>query len=168
VLNSASVIAELLRLDLVDDLRLALVLVLVGGGLRLFPDGVAACFHTTGVTALEHGAVGLHLNETKPPDNAASQPRTARFRVREEHFPDVTSAPAPAGKHASGSTPPRRSPRTTTGSPAHLIATAAFACQQQVRARADEYRFARRAALPAGNGGAGATSKQQRGGVVVR
>jgi hypothetical protein len=26
---------------------------------------------------------------------------------------DVTSAPGPAGKHASGSTPPRRSPRTT-------------------------------------------------------
>jgi dihydrofolate reductase len=61
VLNSASVIAELLRLDLVDDLRLAIVPVLVGGGLRLFPDGVAARFHTAGVTALEHGAVGLHL-----------------------------------------------------------------------------------------------------------
>lgn len=61
VINSASVIAELLRLDLVDDLRLALVPVLVGGGLRLFPDDVAARFHTAGVTALEHGAVGLHL-----------------------------------------------------------------------------------------------------------
>ena len=61
VINSASVIAELLRLDLVDDLRFALVPVLVGGGLRLFPDGVAARFSTVGVTALEHGAVGLHL-----------------------------------------------------------------------------------------------------------
>jgi dihydrofolate reductase len=61
VLNSASVIAELLRQDLVDDLRLALVPVLVGGGLRLFPDGVDGRFHTAGVTALEHGAVGLHL-----------------------------------------------------------------------------------------------------------
>jgi dihydrofolate reductase len=61
VINSASVIAELLRLDLIDDLRLALVPVLVGGGLRLFPDGVGARFHTAGVTALEHGAVGLHL-----------------------------------------------------------------------------------------------------------
>jgi riboflavin biosynthesis pyrimidine reductase len=57
----ASVIGELLRLDLVDDLRLALVPVLVGGGLRLFPDGVAASFNTVGVTALQHGAVGLHL-----------------------------------------------------------------------------------------------------------
>jgi dihydrofolate reductase len=61
VLNSASVIAELLRRDLVDDLRLTLVPVLVGGGLRLFPDGVDARFQTAGVAALEHGAVGLHL-----------------------------------------------------------------------------------------------------------
>jgi dihydrofolate reductase len=51
VINSASVIGGLLRLDLVDDLHLALVPVLVGGGLRLFPDGVAARFHT----AVRHG-----------------------------------------------------------------------------------------------------------------
>ena len=50
-----------LRLDLVDDLRFAIVPVLVGGGLRLFPDGVTARFQTAGVTALEHGAIGLHL-----------------------------------------------------------------------------------------------------------
>jgi dihydrofolate reductase len=61
VINSASVIGELLRLGLVDDLRLAIVPVLVGGGLRLFPDGVTAGFETAGVTALEHGAIGLHL-----------------------------------------------------------------------------------------------------------
>lgn len=61
VINSASVIGELLRLDLVDDLRLAIVPVLVGGGLRLFPDGVDARFDTVGVAALEHGAVGLHF-----------------------------------------------------------------------------------------------------------
>jgi dihydrofolate reductase len=61
VINSASVIGELLRLDLVDDLRLAIVPVLVGGGLRLFPDGVDARFQTVGVAALEHGAIGLHL-----------------------------------------------------------------------------------------------------------
>jgi hypothetical protein len=35
------------------------------------------------------------------------QPRSSK-----EKFPDVTGAPAPAGKQASGSTPPRRSPRT--------------------------------------------------------
>lgn len=46
---------------IVDDLRLAVVPVLVGGGLRKFPDGVSARFETAGVTALEHGAIGLHL-----------------------------------------------------------------------------------------------------------
>ena len=59
--ENTTVIADLLRLDLVDDLRLALVPVLVGGGRRLFPDGVTARFHTAGVTALEHGGIGLHL-----------------------------------------------------------------------------------------------------------
>lgn len=34
---------------------------LVGGGLRLFPDGVDTRFQTIGVATLEHGAVGLHL-----------------------------------------------------------------------------------------------------------
>ncbi|SFD99682.1 Dihydrofolate reductase [Actinopolyspora alba] len=61
VANSASVIAELLRLDLIDDLRLFVIPVLVGGGLRLFPDGVNARFTTAGVTALANGVVGLHL-----------------------------------------------------------------------------------------------------------
>ncbi|GAB3551296.1 dihydrofolate reductase [Actinopolyspora lacussalsi] len=61
VANSASVIAELLRLDLIDDLRLFVIPVLVGGGLRLFPDGVNAHFTTAGVTALTNGVVGLHL-----------------------------------------------------------------------------------------------------------
>jgi dihydrofolate reductase len=65
MLNSASVICELLRLDLVDDLRLAIVPVLVGGGLRLFPDGVAARFHTVGIAALERGAIGLHLRRAE-------------------------------------------------------------------------------------------------------
>lgn len=64
VANSASVIGELLRLDLIDDLRLFVVPVLVGGGLRLFPDGVDARFTTAGVTALGNGVVGLHL--TRP------------------------------------------------------------------------------------------------------
>ncbi len=61
MLNSATIIQALLGADLVDDLRFALVPVLVGGGLHLFPDGVAVRFRTAGVTALEHGAVGLHL-----------------------------------------------------------------------------------------------------------
>ncbi|SDJ97171.1 Dihydrofolate reductase [Actinopolyspora mzabensis] len=61
VANSASVIAELLRLDLIDDLRLFVIPVLVGGGLRLFPDGVDIRFTTAGVAALGNGVVGLHL-----------------------------------------------------------------------------------------------------------
>ncbi|MGP4018437.1 dihydrofolate reductase family protein [Saccharopolyspora sp. 5N708] len=64
VSNSASVIGELLRLDLIDDLRLFVVPVLVGGGLRLFPDGVDARFTTAGVTALANGVIGLHF--TRP------------------------------------------------------------------------------------------------------
>jgi dihydrofolate reductase len=60
VINSASVIQALLRADLIDDLRLAVVPVLLGGGLRLLPDGVGARFETAGVTVLRHGAVGLH------------------------------------------------------------------------------------------------------------
>jgi dihydrofolate reductase len=65
VINSATVIGELLRLDLIDDLRLAVVTVLVGGGRRLFPDGVAARFDTAGVSRLEHGAIGLHLRRQR-------------------------------------------------------------------------------------------------------
>jgi len=60
VINSASVIQALLRADLVDDLRFAVVPVLLGGGLRLLPDGVSTRFETAGVTVLSHGAVGLH------------------------------------------------------------------------------------------------------------
>ncbi|MGH3505186.1 MAG: dihydrofolate reductase family protein [Nocardioidaceae bacterium] len=64
VANSASVIGELLRLDLIDDVRLFMVPVLVGGGLRLFPDGVDARFTTAGVTALANGVVCLHLTRS--------------------------------------------------------------------------------------------------------
>lgn len=64
--NSASVIGELLRLDLIDDLRLFVVPVLVGGGIRLFPDNVDARFTTAGVAALANGVVGLHLTRPRP------------------------------------------------------------------------------------------------------
>ena len=46
VINSASVIQGLMREDLLDDLHLAVVPVVLGGGLRLLPDGVS-----TGVVA---------------------------------------------------------------------------------------------------------------------
>lgn len=42
VLNSATLIQSMLAAGLVDDLRLAVVPVLLGGGLRLLPDGVSS------------------------------------------------------------------------------------------------------------------------------
>jgi dihydrofolate reductase len=41
VLNSAKLIQSMLAAGLVDDLRLAVVPVLLGGGPRLLPDGVS-------------------------------------------------------------------------------------------------------------------------------
>jgi dihydrofolate reductase len=40
ILNSASIIRALLEADLVDELRLRLCPVVMGGGLRIFPDGL--------------------------------------------------------------------------------------------------------------------------------
>lgn len=61
VINSASIIQELLRLDLVDDLRLAVVPVTLGGGLRLLAEGIPpARWKLAEATAMAHGAVGLH------------------------------------------------------------------------------------------------------------
>jgi dihydrofolate reductase len=61
VMNSASIIHQLLGADLVDDLRFAIVPVLVGGGLRLLPEGVPESrWQLAECTTLVHGAVGLH------------------------------------------------------------------------------------------------------------
>ncbi len=61
VLNSASIIQALLRSNLVDDLRMAVVPTMVGGGLRLLPDGLpASAWELAETTTLAHGAVGLH------------------------------------------------------------------------------------------------------------
>jgi dihydrofolate reductase len=61
VLNSASIIHALLRAGLVDDLRMAVVPVIVGGGLRLLPEGLpASTWDLAETTTLAHGAVGLH------------------------------------------------------------------------------------------------------------
>ncbi|PXY35760.1 dihydrofolate reductase family protein [Prauserella flavalba] len=61
VLNSASVIQTLLKADLIDDLRFAVVPALLGGGLRLLPEGLPASGWTLASSAtLAHGAVCLH------------------------------------------------------------------------------------------------------------
>lgn len=59
VLSSATLIQSLLRQDLVDELRLVVVPVLVGGGLRPLPDGVSREWTLAGSTTLPDGAVGL-------------------------------------------------------------------------------------------------------------
>ena len=60
-INSASIIQALLRAGLVDDLRVAVVPTIVGGGLRLFTDDLPESkWHLAETTTLAHGAVGLH------------------------------------------------------------------------------------------------------------
>lgn len=60
VLNSATLIQSMLAAGLVDDLRLAVVPVLLGGGLRLLPDGVSGGWDLVSSTTLPDGALGLH------------------------------------------------------------------------------------------------------------
>ena len=67
VLNSASIIQQLLALGLIDDLRLTIVPVLLGGGLRLLPDGVSGDWRLLGTTTMAHGAVALHYRRCAPP-----------------------------------------------------------------------------------------------------
>ena len=64
-LNSASVIGALLGMDLVDDLRFFVVPTLVGGGLRLFPEGLPQSDWTMAeTTVLADGAAGLHYRRS--------------------------------------------------------------------------------------------------------
>ncbi|HEX7163727.1 MAG TPA: dihydrofolate reductase family protein [Trebonia sp.] len=60
VLNSAKLIQSMLAADLVDDVRLAIMPVLLGGGLRLLPDGVSSAWDLASVTTLPDGALGVH------------------------------------------------------------------------------------------------------------
>jgi dihydrofolate reductase len=66
VLNSASIIHELLRLDLIDELRVNIVPTLVGGGLPLFPDGLPRSEWTqVGALTLETGAIAMHWRRNR-------------------------------------------------------------------------------------------------------
>jgi dihydrofolate reductase len=60
VLNSAKLIQSMLTAGLVDDLRLVVVPVLLGGGLRLLPDGVSGSWDLASSTTLPDGALGVH------------------------------------------------------------------------------------------------------------
>jgi dihydrofolate reductase len=60
VLNSATLIQSMLAAGLVEDLRLAVVPVLLGGGRRLLPDGVSSAWDLASSTTLPDGALGLH------------------------------------------------------------------------------------------------------------
>jgi dihydrofolate reductase len=65
VMNSATLIQSLLREDLVDDLRLAVVPVMLGGGLRLLPDDAEGSWTLASTTVLAHGAVSLHYERER-------------------------------------------------------------------------------------------------------
>lgn len=64
VLNSASVIQSLIRENLLDDLRLSVVPVMLGGGLRLLPEGIQSQWTLVSTTVLPHGSVSLHYRRT--------------------------------------------------------------------------------------------------------
>jgi dihydrofolate reductase len=63
ILNSASIIQQLLAAGLVDELRVNLIPAIVGGGLRLFGDGLPpSTWELAGSTSLATGVLGLQYN----------------------------------------------------------------------------------------------------------
>lgn len=61
VLNSASIIQALLKAGLIDDLRFMVMPTIVGGGLRLFSDGLPESnWQLAESTALSSGVLALH------------------------------------------------------------------------------------------------------------
>jgi dihydrofolate reductase len=66
VLNSASIIQTLLRADLINGLSLTVIPAVVGGGLRLFPDGLPASkWDLVESSTFGHGAVWLEYRRAE-------------------------------------------------------------------------------------------------------
>jgi dihydrofolate reductase len=66
ILNSASIIRALLDADLVDEMRLILVPVVLGGGLRIFPDGLPRSeWELASSAGLPGGTLGLQYRRRR-------------------------------------------------------------------------------------------------------
>jgi dihydrofolate reductase len=63
--GSHELVHTLLRHDLVDELHLLLYPLLLGGGKRLFPEGVHARFALSSATPYPSGVVGLHYERAR-------------------------------------------------------------------------------------------------------
>jgi dihydrofolate reductase len=64
---------DLQAADLVDDLRPVVVPVLLGGGLRLLPDGVSGGWDLVSSTTLPDGALGVHYQRRQASGQATSR-----------------------------------------------------------------------------------------------
>ncbi len=60
--GSSQLVHTLLQNDLVDEVHLLLYPLALGGGKRLFPEGVQTRFALTGVNTYPSGVVGLHYS----------------------------------------------------------------------------------------------------------
>jgi dihydrofolate reductase len=63
--GSSQLVHTLLANDLVDELHLLLYPLAVGGGKRLFPEGLHARFTLAEATPYESGVVGLHYKRQR-------------------------------------------------------------------------------------------------------
>ena len=63
--GSSQLVHALLKADLVDELHLLVYPLAVGGGKRLFPEGVQPRFALTGTNAYPSGVVALHYTRAR-------------------------------------------------------------------------------------------------------
>src|SRR5690349_5770516 len=63
--GSQTLVHTLLQHDLVDGLHLLLYPIVLGGGKRVFPEGIHAGFNLTHAVPYPSGVVGLHYERTK-------------------------------------------------------------------------------------------------------